>query len=139
MTTIISRHRPSIRQRLEAKAKKESAAKKRPGMSEKHLSFIRRLPCCASGAAAPSDPHHLKDRLIHERGVGRKATDRWTVPLSRKMHDELEKLGSRREREWFMAHGIKDPLELADRLWHVSGNLEQMRKVLEAHMGRYAR
>lgn len=137
MTTIVSRHRPTVRQRLEAKAKKEPAAKKRPGMSEKHLSFIRRLPCCASGAAAPSDPHHLKQYLSSERGVGRKSTDRWTVPLSRKMHEELERLGSRREWEWFKAHGIEDPLDLANALWHVSGNLEQMRKVLEAHMGRY--
>jgi hypothetical protein len=63
--------------------------------------------------------------------------DRWTVPLSRKMHEELERLGSRREWEWFKAHGIEDPLDLANALWHVSGNLEQMRKVLEAHMGRY--
>lgn len=139
MTTVSPNFRPTKRQRLEAQAKRESAAKKRPGMSEAHLVLIRRLPCCVSGAAAPSDPHHLKDRLSHERGIGRRATDRWTVPLSRKMHDQLEALGSRREREWFMQHGIEDPLELANALWNVSGDLDRMRKVLQAHMGRILR
>lgn len=134
MTSVTPNFRPTKRQRLEAKAKRLSAAKKRPGMSEKHLTFIRRLPCCASGQAAPSDPHHLKQGLENERGVGRRSTDRWAVPLSRKMHDQLEALGSRREREWFLQHGIEDPLELANALWNNTGDLERMKAVLMAHM-----
>lgn len=134
--TVIPNFRPSVRQRLEAKARKESAARKRPGMSEAHLVLIRQLPCCASGWRAPSDAHHLRQGLSNERGVGRKATDRWAVPLSRRMHDDLHRLGSRRELEWFQAHGIEDPLELANALWANTGDLERMRKVLEVHMGR---
>jgi len=131
---ITPNFRPSVRQRLEAKARKRSAADKRPGMSECHLMLIRLLPCCASGRHAPSDPHHLRQGLSHERGVGRKATDKWAVPLSRMMHDDLHRLGSNRELEWFQTHGIADPLELANALWMSTGDLDRMRKVLEAHM-----
>jgi hypothetical protein len=118
----------------ERKAKKPSAAAKRPGNSPAHLMLIRLLPCCVTGRPGPNDPHHLKDRLAHERGVGRRATDRWAVPLWRVKHDELEKLGSRRERTWFREHGIEDPIELANALWHATGDLDRMKKVLAAHM-----
>lgn len=139
MADVIPRFRPTVRQRLEAKAKKKSAASKRPGMSEKHLVLIRQLPCCVSGRHAPSDPHHLKQGLSHERGVGRKATDRWAVPLSRMMHDQLEALGSTRELEWFRSHGIEDPLEFANALWANTGDLQRMLQVQLVHMQGFKR
>lgn len=126
--------RPTIRERWARKNKPKSAAK-REGMSKAHLELIRQLPCCVTGTPARSDPHHLLEGLAHERGVARKATDRWAVPLCRAKHDELHRLGSRKEWAWFRDHGIDDPLELAAALWRVSGDLERMRKVLQAHMG----
>lgn len=104
----------------------------RPGMSEDHLSLIRQLPCCRCGSSPPSDPHHLKSGLSGERGMALKATDRWTVPLCRSCHDELERLGTRRERDWFESFGIV-PHYLAEGLWKMSGNLERMRLVIQAH------
>lgn len=125
--------RPSVRERI-AKKNKPKSASKREGMNEKHLALIRQLPCCVTGKAPRSDPHHLKEGLAHERGIGRKATDRWAVPLCRQKHEEVERIGSRQEWAWFRSHGIEDPLELAAALWRVTGDLDRMRKVLAAHV-----
>jgi hypothetical protein len=136
MATEVPREReygnfkPSLRDRAK---KRPSAQMRREGNSEAHLACIRDLSCCVTGAPGPNDPHHLKDRLTHERGMGRRATDRWAVPLSRWKHDELENLGSRKEREWFRAHGIEDPLELANALFLATGDLVRMEAVLAAH------
>lgn len=109
------------------------SADKRPGMSPAHLRLIRQLPCCVTGLPGPNDPHHLKAGLVHERGVGRKATDRWAVPLCREKHEEVERVGSRNEWAWFKKHGIEDPLELAAALWRNTGDLDRMVRVIEAH------
>jgi hypothetical protein len=110
------------------------AADRREGMSPKHLACIRALPCCITGRPAPSDPHHLKTDLAHERGIGRKATDRWTVPLAREAHESVERVGSRNELAWFQERGIADPKALARDLWAVTGDLEEMKRVLWRHM-----
>lgn len=105
---------------------------KREGMSAKHLVLIRQLPCslCPSTGV---DPHHLKSlAAAKERGVGLKATDKWTVPLCRFHHSDIERLGSRREVAWFMDHGI-DPHALAHGLWLATGDLGRMLSVLRAH------
>lgn len=131
---VIGNFRPSISERVK---KKPSAQERREGNSEKHKLLIRLLPCCASGKRAPSDPHHLLSGPAgKERGVGMKATDRWLVPLSREKHDELHRLGARREQAWFAEHGIADVYELANALWHATGDLKLMEKVLRAHMNR---
>ena len=129
---LLGNFRPTVRERNQ---KQPSAASKRPGMSPEHLALVRQLPCCVSGKPAPNDPHHLKAGLSHERGTGRKATDRWVVPLSRFKHDELERLGTHRETAWFQQHGIDDPLELANALWQATGDLARMRRVLASHTG----
>lgn len=121
-----------VRERIARKAK-SSAAEKREGNSKRHLELIRKLPCCVTGKR-PVDCHHLKEGLAHERGIGRKATDRWAVPLSRSKHEEVERVGSRNEWAWFKKHGIEDPLELAAALWRVTGDLDRMKRVLQAHM-----
>lgn len=124
-----------VRQRITKKVK-PSSAERREGNCKKHLALIRKLPCCVTGKRGPSDPHHLKEGLAHERGIGRKATDRWAVPLCRTKHEEVERIGSRNEQAWFQKHGIADSLELAAALWRNTGDLERMQRVLEAHMGK---
>lgn len=120
-----------VRERITRKPK-PSAAEKRDGNSKKHLALVRQLSCCVTGKR-PVDPHHLKEGLAHERGIGRKATDRWTVPLCREKHEEVERIGSRNEWAWFKRHGIDDPLELAAALWRNTGDLDRMMRVIEAH------
>lgn len=121
-----------VRQRI-ARKNNPSSAEKREGNCKKHLALVRQLPCCVTGKR-PVDCHHLKEGLAHERGIGRKATDRWAVPLVRFKHEELERLASTQEWAWFRKHGIEDPLELAAALWRNTGDLERMERVLRAHM-----
>ena len=126
--------RPSKKERSK---KRERAADRRPGMSSKHLVLIRQMPCCVSLVMPAGDPHHLKQGPAKdERGMGQKATDRWTVPLTRIEHDALERIGSRHEHAWFRERGIADPYELANALWHATGDLSRMIAILMAHRGK---
>jgi len=137
---VLANFKPSVTERAVAKRNREPAAARRPGMSEEHLVLIRQLPSCVSGRVGPCDPHHLKSgAAAAERGVQLKATDRWTVPLKRDEHDELERISSRREEAWFRERGIADVSELANALWINTGDLERMRRVMQAHMGRQQR
>jgi hypothetical protein len=134
---VYGNFRPSLKERVR---KKPSAQERREGNSKDHLELVRQLPSCVSGVAGPCDPHHLKSGpAASERGVGMKATDRWTVPLLRVEHDELERIASRLEEAWFRERGIADVVELANALWVNTGDLERMQKVLQAHMGRSRR
>lgn len=105
--------------------------KKRPGMSEEHLALIRQLPCCVCRKPAPNDPHHLRSGT-GEAGGGLRSTDKHTVPVCRADHDDAHGAGSRNEQAWFLARGI-DPHLLAADLWGVTGDNEQMKRVLAAH------
>jgi hypothetical protein len=131
---VYGNFRPSIKDRAK---KHVSAQERREGNSKDHLELIRRLPSCVSGIAGPCDPHHLKSGPAKaERGVQQKATDRWTVPLKRHEHDELERIASRYEELWFKERGVDDVVELANALWVNTGDLERMLRVMQAHVGR---
>lgn len=101
-------------------------------MDPDHLTLIRQLPSCLSGKNS-CDPHHL--RVSSERGIGLKATDKWAIPLTRREHIDCHKVGSKKERDWFLARGI-DAYALAADLWEATGNLEKMRKIVENHRER---
>jgi hypothetical protein len=76
-----------------------------------HLRFVASQPCLVCGRT-PSDAHHIK---FAERGVmGRKVSDRFTVPICRLHHRELHRRGN--ERAWWQNQGI-DPLGAAAILW----------------------
>jgi hypothetical protein len=115
------------------KVKKKSAADKRDGQSERHLELIRQLPCCCCGQAG-GEAHHLK-LGTGERGMGLRSTDKWTVPMCNWEHGEVERAGSKNEWKWFERRGIAC-LDLAAGLWAVTGNLEAMALVMQAHRQR---
>jgi hypothetical protein len=102
----------------------------REGMDEKHLTLIRQLPCVHCLKVPAGEAHHLK--CTGERGMAVRSTDRWTVPLCRIHHDEVERTGARKEVAWFAEIGI-DPLELAQDLWSGTGDLPKMVRILTAH------
>lgn len=129
---VYGNFKPPRRERMK---KKERAADKRPGMSEAHLSLIRKMPCCVTLRVPAGEAHHLKAGT-GERGMGLRSTDRWAVPVCRSVHDEIERIGSRNEVSWFRDHGIEDPIELAAALWANTGDLPRMIAVLMAHRGR---
>ena len=103
----------------------------REGMSDDHLVMIRQLPCCHCLRTPAGEAHHLKEGT-KERGMSVRSTDRWSVPLCRLHHDEIERVGTRNETAWFLKIGI-DPIELAQALWRSTGDLAKMIRVLLAH------
>lgn len=76
-----------------------------------HLRFVAKQPCLVC-ARTPTDAHHLK--FAELRALGRKVSDRFTVPICRLHHRELHRRGD--ERPWWESHGI-DPLPIAAALW----------------------
>ncbi|SHN82501.1 ERF family protein [Bradyrhizobium erythrophlei] len=76
-----------------------------------HLRFVASRPCLVCGRS-PSDAHHLK--FAEQRAMGRKVSDKFTVPICRIHHRELHRRGD--ERIWWETQGI-DPLPIAASLW----------------------
>ena len=76
-----------------------------------HLRFVSSQPCLVCGRS-PSDAHHIK--FAEPRALGRKVSDRFTVPICRLHHRELHRGGN--ERAWWQSKEI-EPLAIAARLW----------------------
>jgi hypothetical protein len=76
-----------------------------------HLRFVASQPCLVCGRG-PSDAHHLK--FAEQRAMGRKVSDKFTVPICRLHHRELHRRGD--ERAWWGTQGL-DPLPIATALW----------------------
>jgi hypothetical protein len=76
-----------------------------------HLKFVATQPCLVCGRT-PSDPHHIK--FAEQRMMGRKVSDRFTVPICRLHHRELHRRSN--ERGWWQKQQI-DPLPIAAKLW----------------------
>jgi hypothetical protein len=76
-----------------------------------HLKFVASQPCLVCGRT-PSDAHHIK--FAEQRAIGRKVSDKFTVPLCRLHHRELHRRGN--EAAWWESQGI-DPLGIAATLW----------------------
>jgi ERF superfamily len=76
-----------------------------------HLKFVAAQPCLVCGRT-PSDAHHIK--FVEQRAMGRKVSDRFTVPVCRLHHRELHRRGN--EQAWWDGRGI-EPLSTAATLW----------------------
>jgi hypothetical protein len=76
-----------------------------------HLKFVASQPCLVCGRT-PSDAHHIK--FAEQRAMGRKVSDRFTVPICRLHHRELHRKGN--EHAWWENQEI-DPLPVAASLW----------------------
>jgi ERF superfamily len=76
-----------------------------------HLRFVASQPCLVCGRG-PSDAHHIK--FAEQRAMGRKVSDKFTVPICRLHHRELHRRGD--ERAWWRKQGL-DPLPVAAALW----------------------
>ena len=123
--------KPSVSDRL--KEKNRDDREDREGNDNEHLAALRKCPCSCCGVFdTRNDPHHLLSGT-GERGMGMRSTDRWTVPLCRAHHDELHRLGTRKEAAFFRSFGIFSHIDLAAALWSASPDVERMRKILLAH------
>jgi hypothetical protein len=79
-----------------------------------HLRFVATQLCLVCGRT-PSDAHHIK--FAEQPAMGRKVSDKFTVPICRLHHRELHRRGN--ERTWWQSRGI-DPLSIAASLWQTS-------------------
>ena len=104
----------------------------RSGMSRDHRAFIRLLSCPIYPDEFPIEAHHLL-RADQTRGMGRRAADRYAIPLSMKAHRELHEDGD--EEAWLAAKGI-DGRALAAALWRVSGDIDAARRAVSRSRGR---
>ncbi len=99
----------------------------------RHLAFVRRLPCAACGIAGPCDAAHLRagDIAIGKRHTGKaeKPSDRWTMPLCRPCH---ERQHSGAELAFWDALGI-DPFDLCQALFAVSGDTTAGEQIIRNH------
>lgn len=69
--------------------KKSGAKSQQRFRSERHLRFVRSLPCCACGVS-PCDAHHMVG-MHGVGGMGLKAEDSMAMPLCRACHMELHR------------------------------------------------
>ena len=103
--------------------------KKRPGMSNNHCKFIRLLPCLCCLRHPAGTIHHLK-LGTGERGMGRRSSDRYGVPLCPEHHLVVEYAGTKNEAALFLKWGYVDVIALALGLWNLSGNINAMTKLI---------
>jgi hypothetical protein len=85
-----------------------------------HLKFVAAESCLVCGRT-PSDAHHIK--FAEQRAMGRKVSDKFTVPVCRLHHRELHRRGN--ERAWWQQQGI-EPLALAAALWKKTHVVEEI-------------
>jgi len=130
---VLGNFKPSTTARQ--KAKRVDTRDDREGNDKNHLAAIRKCVCTVCNKVGGNDPHHLKAGT-GERGAGLRSTDKWAVPLCRVHHNEVERLASTREPEWFRSYGIPAPLDLAAALWKASPDVAVMTKIILAHRGK---
>src|SRR5947209_4288206 len=89
-----------------------------------HLAFVRQLPCVVCGKAAPSDAAHV--RSGSDGGAGIKPSDRYSVSLCTYCHALQHQFG---ELAFWSTVRI-DPLNVAFRLWTVSGDIKAGERIV---------
>lgn len=117
---ILRKQQPRIRAK---KVKPEGKGQREPRVRDnKHLAFVRRLPCACCGRLGPSDAAHLRtaNPAIGKRHTGKaeKPSDCWTAPLARRCHERQHSMA---ELAFWASVGI-DPFDLCQRLYAVSGD-----------------
>jgi len=83
------------------KFKKKTLNKTKPFRDKKYLSWIKSLPCCATGATDCIDAHHITGS--GQGGMGTKPGDNYCIPLTREMHTLLHHNPAR----WEDAYGLQ--------------------------------
>ena len=89
-----------------------------------HLTFVRQLSCVACGKAAPSEAAHV--RSGSDAGAGMKPSDRYSVSLCTGCHALQHQFG---ELTFWSVLRI-DPLNVAFRLWTVSGDVKAGERIV---------
>ena len=104
---------------------------KRPRVhDEKHLDFIRSLPCVSCGNDTATEAAHLRAGNLkygkRETGMGEKPSDKWTLPVCSSCHREQHE-GD--ESLFWAVRGV-NPWVLAMTLHDISGDRDTAMEVL---------
>jgi len=89
-----------------------------------HLAFVRQLACVVCGKAAPSEAAHV--RSGSDGGAGIKPADRYSVSLCADCHALQHQFGELT----FWSVLRLDPLNVALRLWTISGDLKAGERIV---------
>jgi hypothetical protein len=106
---------------------------KRPRVkNEKHLKFIRGLPCICCGNNIETQACHVRmdDARADKRSVGlqEKPDDVWVLPMCGVHHAAQHDIGERN----FWDFGVLDPIFVCLALWRVSGDQEAGERIIAA-------
>ena len=140
MTTFTAAERQIIATAARLRRDARKAARQSRPKSEKadrgrvrdngHLAFVRRLPCACGCLRTPCDAAHVRyadlARGKTATGMAVKPSDCWTVPLTRACHEAQHGMN---ERAFWSSKGV-DPLDLAERLYAVSGDEEAGARII---------
>jgi Protein of unknown function (DUF968). len=100
--------------------------------NEKHLQFIRQLPCVVCEDNTSTEAAHIRFSDARAAkinpGVGAKPHDRWTVPLCGKHHRKQHEMNE----QGFWDAAMIDPIFVALALWSVSGDHEAGEEIIRA-------
>lgn len=91
---------------------------------EKHLVWIRTMPCILSGNYGVDAAHIRYADLRYAKrqtGKGEKPDDRWTIPLARRFHDQQHSMD---ERAFWKKMGIDDICRVAIAMHSMTGDTE---------------
>ena len=84
----------------------------------KRLAAIRKLPCVVCGRSLVDAAH--SNQSAHNKGLGIKASDEFTIPLCRQHHieyDQFQKMNRSQSVEWFAKM-----LEKTERMLNLDNN-----------------
>tara|TARA_R100000963_G_C4621721_1_gene89026 strand:+ start:639 stop:944 length:306 start_codon:yes stop_codon:yes gene_type:complete len=87
---------------------KTSRFKEKPFRSQGYLKVVRGEACLSCASPFDVQAHHL--RHAERRGMGRKASDIWAVPLCVRCHMDCHTVG--REGDWWEKKNVQ-PIEWA--------------------------
>lgn len=109
---------------------------KRPRVkNEKHLEFIRSLPCLCCGNDIETEAAHIRagNEFYGKRPTGgsEKPSDCWTIPLCGRCHREQHKMN---ERGYWGERNI-DPFLVALSLYASSGDFVTGESIINLHRG----
>jgi hypothetical protein len=79
----------------------------------KYIEYIRSLPCTVCQSEEFVIAHHVLRGVF--RGMGRKADDRYTIPLCHFCHHKLHMEGN--ETEFLAERNLPPAKEIADKIW----------------------
>jgi hypothetical protein len=97
--------------------------------SDKHLNFVRGLPCLVCHDNTSTEAAHVRHSCMEagkrQSGKSEKPDDKWVLPLCGRHHRAQHAMN---EKEFWLTVGI-DPLKVCGSLWAVSGDHEQGERI----------